>query len=77
MRRRTQRPGQKPGASKFLPDRQAGQPALRLAGLPAYPAKTPVKRIERFLNGFARGLYSTQKTYDNTSSYISMSTIIL
>ena len=26
--------------SMFLPDRQAGQPALRLAGLPAYRAKT-------------------------------------
>ena len=25
----------------FLPHRQAGQPALRLPGLPAYAAKTP------------------------------------
>jgi hypothetical protein len=27
----------------FLPHRQAGQPALRLPGLPAYAAKTPSK----------------------------------
>jgi len=27
----------------FLPHRQAGKPAFRLPGLPAYAAKTPMK----------------------------------
>jgi hypothetical protein len=31
-------------SAMFLPHRQAGQPALRLAGLPAYAAKTPYLR---------------------------------
>ena len=35
----------------FLPHRQAGQPALRLAGLPAYGAKTPWKILIRDTDG--------------------------
>jgi proline iminopeptidase len=37
-----------PGATVFLPHRQAGQPALRLAGLPAYGAKKSHEYFECF-----------------------------
>ena len=48
-------------APVFLPDRQAGQPALRLAGLPAYPAKRVLGRLHLVdSNGTERWSFSTE-----------------
>ena len=44
----------------FLPHRQAGQPALRLAGLPAYAAKTPSKNSLRL--GWAAQAWSVENS---------------